>query len=118
MSHGLVLHVEIAFAATVDGAQDDTVDIAHPFIGEGIGAAAACVGMTQDRDSNLACLSRARRSLGESPKPCGENYSRVIRIYFVAAEMRGRLYGTGPCASWRFPCNSRTAGRTSSGSVA
>jgi conjugative relaxase-like TrwC/TraI family protein len=48
--------VELAYATTVYGAQGDTVDSAHLVIGEATGAAAAYVGMTRGRDSNVAHL--------------------------------------------------------------
>ena len=49
-------HVELAYATTVYGAQGDTVDSAHLVIGETTGAAAAYVGMTRGRGSNIAHL--------------------------------------------------------------
>ena len=49
-------HVELAYATTVYGAQGDTVDHAHLVIGETTGAAAAYVGMTRGRHSNIAHL--------------------------------------------------------------
>lgn len=49
-------HVELAFASTVHGAQGETVDSAHLVIGETTGAAAAYVGMTRGRHSNVAHL--------------------------------------------------------------
>lgn len=49
-------HVELAYATTVYGAQGDTVDAAHLVIGEATGAAAAYVGMTRGRHSNVAHL--------------------------------------------------------------
>ena len=49
-------HVELAFASTVHGAQGETVDSAHLVVGEGTGAAAAYVGMTRGRHSNVAHL--------------------------------------------------------------
>ena len=49
-------HVELAFASTAHGAQGETVDSAHLVIGEVTGAAAAYVGMTRGRHSNVAHL--------------------------------------------------------------
>jgi len=49
-------HVELAFASTVHGAQGETVDSARLVVGEGTGAAAAYVGMTRGRHSNVAHL--------------------------------------------------------------
>ncbi len=49
-------HVELAYATTVHGAQGETVDQAHLLIGETTGAAAAYVGMTRGRHSNIAHL--------------------------------------------------------------
>lgn len=49
-------HVELAFATTAYGAQGETVDRAHAVIGESTSAAAAYVGMTRGRHSNVAHL--------------------------------------------------------------
>lgn len=49
-------HVELADATTVYGTQGDTVDSAHLLISETTGAAAAYVGMTRGRHSNIAHL--------------------------------------------------------------
>jgi hypothetical protein len=49
-------HVELAFAATAYGDLGETVDSGHLVIGEVNGAAAAYVGMTRGRHSNVAHL--------------------------------------------------------------
>ena len=48
--------VELAYAATVHGAQGETVDHAHVAIGDTTGSAAAYVAMTRGRHSNVAHL--------------------------------------------------------------
>jgi conjugative relaxase-like TrwC/TraI family protein len=48
--------VELAYAATVHGAQGETVDRAHVAIGDTTGAAAAYVAMTRGRNGNTAHL--------------------------------------------------------------
>jgi len=71
-------HVELAYATTVYGSQGDTVDAAHLVIGETTGAAAAYVGMTRGRHSNVAHLvadstRRRPRAMGRrvQPRPSG-----------------------------------------------
>ncbi len=49
-------HLELAYATTVYGAQGHTVAVAHLLMGEHTGAAAAYVGMTRGRQSNIAHL--------------------------------------------------------------
>jgi len=49
-------HLELAYATTVYGAQGQTVSSAHLLVGEHTGAAAAYVGMTRGRDTNIAHL--------------------------------------------------------------
>ncbi|MHB8186671.1 MAG: AAA family ATPase, partial [Dermatophilaceae bacterium] len=49
-------HLELAYATTVYGAQGHTVAQAHLLVGEHTGAAAAYVGMTRGRESNIAHL--------------------------------------------------------------
>jgi exodeoxyribonuclease V alpha subunit len=49
-------HLELAYASTVYGAQGQTVAAAHLLVGEHTGAAAAYVGMTRGRQSNIAHL--------------------------------------------------------------
>jgi len=49
-------HLELAYATTVYGAQGHTVAAAHLLVGEHTGAAAAYVGMTRGRQSNIAHL--------------------------------------------------------------
>ena len=58
-------HLELAYATTVYGAQGHTVAAAHLLVGEHTGAAAAYVGMTRGRESNIAhlvagCVADAR----------------------------------------------------------
>ncbi len=52
-------HLELAYAATVYGAQGDTVAEAHLVLGEHTGAAAAYVAMTRGRTQNMAHLVAA-----------------------------------------------------------
>jgi len=49
-------HLELAYATTVYGAQGHTVAQAHLLAGEHTGAAAAYVGMTRGRETNIAHL--------------------------------------------------------------
>lgn len=49
-------HLELAYATTVYGAQGHTVAQAHLLVGEHTGAAAAYVGMTRGRETNVAHL--------------------------------------------------------------
>jgi len=49
-------HLELAYATTVYGAQGHTVAAAHLLVGEHTGAAAAYVGMTRGRETNIAHL--------------------------------------------------------------
>ncbi|NMM23088.1 MAG: AAA family ATPase, partial [Phycicoccus sp.] len=49
-------HLELAYVTTVYGAQGHTVDQAHLLVGEHTGAAAAYVGMTRGRETNIAHL--------------------------------------------------------------
>jgi exodeoxyribonuclease V alpha subunit len=49
-------HVELAYATTVYGAQGHTVAQVHLLVGEHTGAAAAYVGMTRGRETNIAHL--------------------------------------------------------------
>ena len=49
-------HLELAYATTVYGAQGHTVAQAHLLVGEHTGAAAAYVGMTRGRETNIAHL--------------------------------------------------------------
>jgi thymidine kinase len=49
-------HLELAYATTVYGAQGHTVAAAHLLVGEHTGAAAAYVGMTRGRQTNIAHL--------------------------------------------------------------
>ena len=49
-------HLELAYATTVYGAQGHTVAHAHLLVGEHTGAAAAYVGMTRGRETNIAHL--------------------------------------------------------------
>jgi len=49
-------HVELAYATTAYGAQGATATAAHLIVGEHTGAAAAYVGMTRGRQSNIAHL--------------------------------------------------------------
>jgi len=52
-------HLELGYATTVYGAQGHTVAAAHLLVGEHSGAAAAYVGMTRGRESNIAHLVAA-----------------------------------------------------------
>ena len=68
--------VELAYATTVHGAQGETVDHAHVAISETTGAAAAYVGMTRGRHTNIAHLvaesledARAPVDRGVQPRP-------------------------------------------------
>lgn len=67
-------YVELAFASTVHGAQGETVDSAHLVIGEGTGVAAAYVGMTRGRHSNVAHLVAG--SVAEARQHWVEVFSR------------------------------------------
>ncbi|WP_121253956.1 MobF family relaxase [Nocardioides ferulae] len=67
-------HVELAFASTVHGAQGDTVHSARLVVGEGTGAAAAYVGMTRGRHSNVAHL--VAESVDEARRQWIEVFSR------------------------------------------
>ncbi|MHB8300068.1 MAG: MobF family relaxase [Dermatophilaceae bacterium] len=49
-------HLELAYSTTVYGAQGHTVAHAHLLVGEHTGAAAAYVGMTRGRETNIAHL--------------------------------------------------------------
>jgi len=49
-------HLELAYATTVYGAQGHTVAASHLLVGEHTGAAAAYVGMTRGRETNIAHL--------------------------------------------------------------
>jgi exodeoxyribonuclease V alpha subunit len=66
--------VELAYATTVHGAQGETVPRAHFLVGEATGAAAAYVGMTRGRNSNIAHL--VADSLEEARSQWIEAFSR------------------------------------------
>jgi hypothetical protein len=50
------VHVELAYATTAHGAQDETVDQAHLILGDHTSAASAYVAMTRGRHHNTAHL--------------------------------------------------------------
>ncbi len=65
-------HVELAYAATIYGAQGATTGAAHLLIGEHTGAAAAYVGMTRGRDLNTAHL------VADTPEMAREQWIEVF----------------------------------------
>ncbi|MEO5664521.1 MAG: MobF family relaxase [Nocardioides sp.] len=67
-------HVELAYATTVHGAQGQTVDTAHLAVGDATGAAAAYVGMTRGRRSNVAHL--VAESVDEAREQWVRTFSR------------------------------------------